>query len=97
MSGHQREDAEDGGGVAELGPGQNVDATLVKNEISSGDWSAAAAELAVEADGSGKVLHQEGGAPVDDARVAVVGPHPVGGIGGAAGFEADGVGGCFVL
>ncbi len=43
------------------------------------------------------MLHQQRGAPVDDARVAVVGPHPVGGIGGAARFQADGVGRCFVL
>ena len=43
------------------------------------------------------MLHQKRGAAIDDAGVAVVGAHPVGGIGGAAGFEADGVGGGFVL
>ena len=97
VRGHQGEDAQDGGGVAELGAGEDIDAALVEDEIGAGDGSAAAAELAVEADRGGKVFHQQRGAAVDDARVPVVGAHPVGGVGGAARFEADGLGGGFVL
>ena len=97
MGGHEREDAQNGGGVAELRAGKDVDAALVEDEVGAGDGSAAAAELAVEADGRGQMLHQQRGAAIDDARVAVVGAHPVGRVGGAAGFKADGVGGGFVL
>ena len=97
VRGHQGEDAQDGGGVAELRAGEDVDAALVEDEVGARDGSAAAAELAVEADRGGKVLHQQGGAAIDDARVPVVGAHPVGGIGGAARFKADGVGRGFVL
>ncbi len=97
VGGHEREDAQDGGGVRELRAGKDVDAALVEDEVGAGDGRAAAAELAVEADGRGQMLHEQGGAAVDDARVAVVGAHPVGGVGGAAGFKADGVGGGFVL
>ena len=97
VRGHQREDAQDGAGVVELRAGQNVDAALVEQEVGSGDGRAAAAELAIEADRSGQVLHQQRGAAIDDAGVAVIGPHPVGGIGGAAGFKADGVRGGLVL
>src|SRR5580658_2971517 len=43
------------------------------------------------------MLHQESGAAIDDAGVAIVGPHPVAGVGGSAGFKADGVGSGFVL
>jgi hypothetical protein len=78
-------------------PGDDVDAALVEEEVGSGDGSAAAAELAVEADRGGQVLHEQGGAAIDDAGVAIVGAHPVGGVGGAAGLQADGVGGGFVL
>ena len=78
-------------------PGTNVDAALVEEEVGSGDGGAAAAELAIEADRGGQVLHQQRGAAIDDAGVAIVGAHPVGGVGGAAGLQADGVGGGFVL
>ena len=97
VGGHEREDAQDGGGVVELRAGKNVDAALVEEEVGAGDGGAAAAELAVEADRRGQMLHEQRGAAIDDARVAVVGAHPVGGVGGAAGFKADGVGGGFVL
>ncbi len=97
MRGHQREDAQDRGGVAELRAGKDVDAALVEDEVGAGDGSAAAAELAVEADRGGQVLHQQRGAAVDDARVPVVGAHPVGRVGGAARLKADGVGGGFIL
>jgi len=97
VGGHEREDAQDGGGIAELRAGKDVDAALVEDEVGAGDGGAAAAELAVEADGGGQVLHEQRGAAIDDAGVAVVGAHPVGGVGCAAGFEADGVGGGFVL
>ena len=50
VRGHQREDAQDGGGVAELRAGKNVDAALVEDEVGACDGGAAAAELAVEAD-----------------------------------------------
>jgi hypothetical protein len=43
------------------------------------------------------VLHEQGGAAIDDAGVAIVGAHPVSRVGGAAGLEADAVGGGFVL
>ena len=43
------------------------------------------------------MLHQQRGAAVDHARVPVVGAHPVGGIGSASRFKADGVGRGFVL
>ena len=78
-------------------PGSDVDAALVEEEVGAGNGSAAAAELAVEADRGGQVFHEQGGAAIDDARMAIVGAHPVGGVGGAAGFKADGVGGGFVL
>jgi len=97
VSGHEREDAQDGAGVVELGAGDDVDAALVEEEVGAGDGGAAAAELAVEADRSGQVLHEQGGAAVDDAGVSIVGPHPVGRVGGAAGFKSDGVGGGLVL
>ena len=97
VRGHQREDAQDGGGVVELRAGLNVDAALVEEEIGAGDGRAAAAELAVEADRRGQMLHEQRGAAIDDARVPVVGAHPVGGIGGAAGFQADGARGGLVL
>ena len=97
VGGHQREDAQDGAGVVELRAGNNVDAALVEDEVGAGDGCAAAAELAIEADRRGQVFHQQRRAAVDDARVAIVGPHPVGGVGGAAGLEADGVGRGFVL
>ena len=97
MRGHEREDAQDGGGVIELRAGLNVDAALVEEEVSAGDGRAAAAELAVEADRGGQVLHEQRGAAIDDAGVPVVGAHPVAGVGGAAGFKADGAGGGFVL
>ncbi len=77
--------------------GKDVDAALVEEEVGAGDGRAAAAELAVEADRRGQMLHEQRGAAIDDARVAVVGAHPVGRVGGAAGFKADGVGGGFVL
>jgi hypothetical protein len=50
----------------------------------------------VKTDRGGQVLHEKGGAAIDYASVAIVGAHPVGRIGGAAGFQADGVGGGFV-
>ncbi len=77
--------------------GLNIDAALVKKKVGSGDGRAAATELAVEADRGGKMLHEERGAAIDDAGVAVVGAHPVAGVGGAASFKADGAGGGFVL
>src|ERR1039458_2440922 len=43
------------------------------------------------------MLHEQRGAAIDNAGVAIVGAHPVGGIGGAAGFKADGAGGGLVL
>ena len=97
VGGHQGEDAQDGAGVVELRAGSDVDAALVEQEVGAGDGRAAAAELAIEADRGGQMLHQQRGAAIDDAGVAIVGPHPVSGIGGAAGFKADGVGGGFVL
>ena len=97
VRGHEREDAQDGAGVVELRAGNDVDAALVEEEVGAGDGGAAAAELAIEADRRGQMLHQERGAAVDDAGVAIVGPHPVRRIGGAAGLQADGVGGGFVL
>jgi hypothetical protein len=97
VRGHQREDAQDGAGVIELRAGHNVDAALVEHEVGAGNGRAAAAELLVEADRRGQVLHQQRRAAIDDARVAIVGPHPVTGVGGAAGFQADRVGGGFVL
>ncbi len=97
VRGHQGEDAEDGAGVIELRAGLDINSALVKKEFSSSNGSAAAAELAIKADRSGKMLHQQGGAPIDDAGVPVIGSHPVGGIGGAAGFKADGKGSGLVL
>ena len=97
VRGHKRKNAEDGGGVVELRAGDDVDAALVEEEVGSGNGGAAAAELAIKADRGGQVLHEQRGAAVDDAGVAIVGPHPVAGIGGAAGFKADGVGGGLVL
>ena len=97
VRGHQREDAQDGGGVIELRAGLNVDAALVEQEVGAGDGRAAAAELAIEADRRGQMLHQQRGAAIDDAGVPVIGAHPVAGVGGAAGFKADGAGGGFVL
>src|ERR1700733_15812056 len=43
------------------------------------------------------MLHEQRGAAIDGAGVAVVGAHPVTGVGGAAGFKANGAGGGFVL
>ena len=43
------------------------------------------------------MLHEKRRAAVDNARVAIVGAHPVAGVGGATGFQADGVGGGLVL
>ena len=97
VRGHQRKDAQDGGGVVELCAGLNVDAALVEQEVGSGDGRAAAAELAIEAHRRGQVLHQQRGAAIHHARVPVIGAHPVRGIGGAAGFEADGARGRLVL
>ena len=97
VRGHQREDAQDGGRVIELRAGLNVDAALVEQEVGAGDGRAAAPELAVKADRRGQVLHEQCGAAIDDAGVPVIGAHPVGGIGGAAGFKADGAGRGFVL
>ena len=97
VRGHEREDAENGGGVIELRAGLDVNAALVEEEIGAGDGRAAAAELAVEADRSGQMLHEQGGAAINDAGVAIVGAHPVAGVGGAAGFKADGAGSRFVL
>ncbi len=97
MRGHESEDAEDGGSVGKLRAGKNVDAALVEDEVGACDGSAAAAELLVEADRRGEVFHQQRGAAINDARMAVVSAHPVGGIGGAAGFQAYRVGGGFVL
>ena len=97
VGGHQREDAQDGAGVVELRAGHDVDASLVEEEVGSGNGGAAAAELAVEADRGRQVLHEQGRAAVDDPGMAIVGAHPIGRIGGAAGFQADGVGGGFVL
>ena len=57
VGGHQREDAQDGGGVVELRAGKDVDAALVENEVGAGDGSAAAAELAIEADRRGQMFH----------------------------------------
>ena len=59
MRRHQREDAQDGGGIAELRAGKNVDAPLVENEVGAGDRRPAAAELAVEADRRRQMLHQQ--------------------------------------
>ena len=97
VSGHEGEDAQDGGRVVELGSGRDVDAAVVEQEVGACDGGSAAAELLVETDRGGKVLHQQRGAAVDDAGVAIVGAHPVSGIGGAAGLKADGVSGGFVL
>src|SRR5262249_7018623 len=49
------------------------------------------------ADRRGQVFHQQHGTAIDDARMPVIGAHPVGGVGGAARLEADGLGGCVVL
>ena len=97
VRGHEREDAQDGGSVIELRAGLNVDAALVEEKVGAGDGRAAAAELAIEADRRGQVLHEQRGAAIDDAGMPVVGAHPVAGVGGAAGFQADGAGGGFVL
>ena len=43
------------------------------------------------------MLHEQGGAAIDDPGMAVVGAHPIRRIGCPAGFKADGVGGGFVL
>ena len=94
---HQREDAQDGSGVAELRAGEDIDAPLVEDEIGARDGSAPAAELAVEADRCGEVLHQQRRAAIDNPRVPVVGPHPVGRVGRTARLQADGVGRGFVL
>ncbi len=91
------EDAEQPVGVGELRGWANVDAALVEEEIGALDGGTALAELFVEADRRGQVFHQQHGAAVDGARVTIIGAHPVGGVGGAAGFEADAEGGCFVL
>src|SRR5580658_8861660 len=68
VRGHQGEDAQDGGGVRELGAGKDVDAALVENKVGACNGGAAAAELAIEADGRGQMLHQQRGAAIDDAR-----------------------------
>ena len=94
---HHREDAKDGRGVAELRAAEDVDAALVEDEIGARDGSAAAAELAVEADRGGKVFHQQRGAAVDHARMPVIGAHPVGRVGRAARLQPDGLGRRFVL
>jgi hypothetical protein len=97
--GDEGEDAQHAVGVCGLGncaPGR-CRCGPGSSEKSVPGWGAALAELLVEADGRGQMLHEEDGAAVDGARVAVVGAHPVGGVGGAAGFEANGVGGGFVL
>ena len=97
VGGHHGEDAEDGRGVIELSAGRDIDATLVEEEVGTRDGGAAAAELLVEADGRGEMLHEKRRASIDDARVAIVGAHPVARIRGAAGLKADGVCGGFVL
>src|SRR5579863_8954314 len=97
MCRHQREDAQDRRRVAELRAGKNIDATLVENEVGAGDRCAASTELAVEADRRRQVLHQKCGAAIDDARMSVVGPHPVSRVGSASCFKPDGVGCGFVL
>ena len=89
VRGHQREDAQDGAGVVELRARLNVDAALVEQEVSSGNRRAPAPELAIETDRSGQMLHQQRGAAIDDARMPVVGAHPVRRIGSAARFKAD--------
>ena len=94
---HEGEDAQDGAGVVEARARSNINPALVEKKVSAGNGSAAAAELTVETDRGGDVLHQKNGAAIDDAGVAIVGAHPVGGISGAASFQADGVGGSFVL
>ena len=97
MCGHQREDAQDGCGIAELRAGKNVDAALVENEVGARDGRSAAAELAIEADRRGQMFHQQRGAAIDDARMPVIGAHPVSRVGCAARLKADGVGRGFIL
>ena len=77
---------------------KDVDAALVKNEVGARNRRSAAAELAVEADRrAAEVFHQQRGPAIDDARMPVVGPHPVGRVGCAARLKADGVCRCLIL
>jgi hypothetical protein len=97
VSGHEDEDAQDGASVVETRAGSDVDAALFEEEVRAGDGSVAAAELAIKADRGGHVFHEQSGAAVDDACMAIVCAHPISRICGAAGFQADAVGGGFVL
>ncbi len=81
----------------ELCPCNDVDAAMVEHEVGACNGGAAAAELAIETDRRGNAFHQRGGTAIDDARVAIIGPHPIGRVGGAAGFKADGVGSGLIL
>ena len=71
---------------------------LFEEEIGARNRGAAAAHLLVKRLARrGQAVEHQGGATKDGAGMAVVGAHPVSGIGGASGFEADAERGGFVL
>ena len=97
VRGHQREDPQNGACVVELRARNYVDAALVEQKIGAGNRRSAPPELPVEADRRGQMLHQQRRSTINNARVAIVGSHPVTRIRRPAGLKADAACSGFVL
>ena len=92
------EDAENSFGAGEQRRFGDIDAAILDHEVGAWNRGALASLGAVERlSRRGQSLHEQDRAAIDRARMAVIRAHPVGGIGGAFGFEADALGGGFVL
>ena len=77
VRGHQRKNAQNRRRIVELRSRRNVDPPLIQQKIRPCNRRSPLAKLLVEAHRRRQVLHQQRRAPIDHARMAVIGSHPV--------------------